>query len=273
MISYLEDNAIGKVLLAICGGLILVSMLLIVIWMFSPSGSLSGSDDDNRVAGLELPELGVTESLEKYAVITERPVFNESRLPVLELDEGVDDEELQPEDVEAPEMQLAGVIITPTLRMATLRQKDNPNSLVAFEGRPLEGDFGSWQISKIEPREVTLTSGDGEEMQLQLQIHDAKIAEPPKPEVPAEDNKQQRERELAAADGDGDKPLSRAEEIRQRIAERREELRRAAEADEQDRPQKASPQAVEKEQKSYQQAIQSMIGRNRETEPREDEDH
>jgi hypothetical protein len=272
MINYLEDNPIGKALLAICGGLMLVSVLLVVIWMLSPSGSRSVSDDENRVAGLDLPELGGTESLEEYAVITERPVFNESRLPILDLDEAGDDEELQPEDVEAPEMQLAGVVITPTLRMATLREKDNPNSLVAFEGRPLEGNFGSWQISKIEPRQVTLTSGDGEEMQLQLQIHDVKIAEPPTPEVPAKADEQQREREIAAADGDGDKPLSRAEEIRQRIAERREELRRAAEADEQDRPQKASAQAVEKEQRSYQQAIQSMIGRNRQDESEDDED-
>jgi hypothetical protein len=272
MISYLEDNPIGKVLLAICGGLILVSMLLVVIWMLSPSDSLSDSEDENRLAGLELPELGVSEPLEEYAVITERPVFNESRLPVLELDEGDADEELESEDMEAPEIELAGVIITPTLRMATLRAKDIPNSLVAFEGRPLEGNFGSWQVSRIEAREVTLTSGDGEEMQLQLQIHDVKIAEPPKPEVPDREDEQQRERALAVADGDGDQPLSRAEEIRQRIAERREELRRAAEADEQNNSQKTSPQAVEKEQRSYQQAIQSMIGRKRQGESEDDED-
>ena len=272
MIGQLEDNPIGKTLLAICGGLILVSILLVVIWMLSPSGSLSDTDEENRVAGLELPELGVTEPIEKYAVITERPVFNESRLPVLELDDGDADEELQPEEIDAPEMELAGVIITPTLRMATLRAKDTPNSLVAFEGRPLEGNFGSWQISRIEPREVTLTSGDGEEMQLQLQIHDATIAEPPKPEVPAEENEQQRERELAVAQGDSDQPLSRAEEIRQRIAERREELRRAAEADEQDDLQKTSAQSGEKKQRSYQQAIQSMMGRQRQRESEDDED-
>lgn len=271
MIALLEDNPIGKTLLAICGGLVLVSVLLVIIWTLSPSGSFSDTDDENRLAGLELPEPGVTESIEKFAEITERPVFNESRLPVLELDDEDVEEELA-EDVEAPEMELAGIIITPTLRMATLRAKDNPNSLVAFEGRPLEGNFGSWQISRIEPREVTLTSGDGEEMQLQLQIHDVKIAEPPKPEVPADEKEGRRERQLAVEKGDGDQPLSRAEEIRQRIAERREELRRAAEADEQDNPQKTSPQAVQKEQRSYQQAIQSMVGRKRQDESKDDED-
>ncbi len=272
MIALLEDNLIGKTLLAICGGLVLVLVLLVIIWTLSPSASLSDTDDEKRVASLELPELGVTEPIEKYAEITERPIFNESRLPVLELDDGDAEEELLAEDVEAPEMELAGIVITPTLRMATLRAKDNPNSLVAFEGRPLEGNFGSWQISRIEPREVTLTSGDGEEMQLQLQIHDVKIAEPPKPAVPAKETQSRRERQLAVQAGDGDQPLSRAEEIRQRIAERREELRRAAEADEQDNPQKASPQAADKNQRTYQQAVQSMIGRRARDESEDDED-
>ncbi len=48
--------------------------------------------------------------------------------------------------------------------------------------------------------------------------------------------------------------MSRAEEIRQRIAERREELRRAAEENE---------QVDQAEQMSYQQAIQAMVGRKR----------
>lgn len=262
MIAQLEDNAVGRALLAICAGLILVSVLLVIVWMLPPSGSFSDAED-NRVAGLDLPELGETGSVEKFAVITERPVFNQSRLPVLELDELDNEEELEADEVEAPEMELAGVIITPSLRMATLRAKDYPNSLVAFEGRPLEGNFGSWQISKIEPREVTLTSGDGEEMQLQLKIHDATIAEPPKPEVPAKETAETSERRVADGEGESDRPLSRAEEIRQRIAERREELRRAAEEDAQDAPQKVSPQEVKKERQNYQQAIQSMIGRKR----------
>ena len=48
--------------------------------------------------------------------------------------------------------------------------------------------------------------------------------------------------------------MSRAEEIRQRIAERREELRRAAEENE---------QGEQDEQPSYQEAIQAMMGNKR----------
>jgi hypothetical protein len=111
--------------------------------------------------------------------------------------------------------------------VATLRLKGEDASLIAFEGQPLEGSFGSWQVSEVQARHVVMTSGDGEEVRLDLQIHDAVIDEPPKPAtspsaVTAEDGD--------AQDQDGEQqPMSRAEEIRQRIAERREELRRAAE--------------------------------------------
>ena len=259
MMKWLEDNPVGTTLLAICGGLVLISIILAVLWMLAPAATSMDNEDGNQVAGLELPELQAGEAIEKYTVITERPVFNESRLPELnlELDESVG-EELEPEDIDAPEMVLAGVIITPSLRMATLREKDNPNSLVAFEGRPLEGNYGTWQISKIEPREVTLSSGDGEELQLQLQIHDVKIAEPPKPEVPQDKSGAGRERELAA--DEGDRPLSRAEEIRQRIAERREELRRAAEEDEAE-DQSDEVDGKKNTPKNYKQAIQTMMSR------------
>jgi hypothetical protein len=121
-------------------------------------------------------------------------------------------------------------------------------SLVAFEGMPLEGNFGSWQVSRIEARGVTLSSGSGEEMQLKLEVHSVAIAEPPKPKPVAEGKKPGKEAQARRGE---DQPLSRAEEIRQRIAERREELRAAAEAEE------------ENEQMTYSQAIQSMMGQKR----------
>ncbi len=142
-----------------------------------------------------------------------------------------DDLEEEPEEeVDAPDVQLTGIIITPSIRMATLRQEGEKLSLVAFEGRPLEGNFGSWHVSRIDHREVTLSSGAGEEIQLKLEVHGVAIAEPPKPEPPAAENEQGKKGQARQGE---DQPLSRAEEIRQRIAERREELRRAAEENEQ----------------------------------------
>lgn len=229
MIRWLEDNPVGVVLAGICGGLLVVSLLLAVVWSLSPSAPDLDPDDTGTKLELNVPELGESEPIQAYAVITDRPVFNQSRLPIIEedLSDENEDELLAEEEVEAPDVELAGVVITPSIRMATLRTKDEAESLVAFEGQPLEGNYGSWQVSRIMPREVTLASGDGEEVQLKLQVHDATIAAPPKiqPKVAAE----AKEPGGIAGDDERDEPVSRAEEIRQRIAERREELKRAAE--------------------------------------------
>ena len=247
MIRWLEDNPLGIALASVSGGLLAILLLLIVIWTlpaFSPSTAQEGA---NTVPGLELPELAVSETIDNYAVITEYPVFNSTRLPEIEADlEDAPEEDLTVEEVDAPDVQLTGVIITPSIRMATLRKSGEKLSLVAFEGRPLEGDFGSWQVSRIDHREVTLSSGAGEEMQLILEVHGLAIAEPPEPKPPAAEDKQGKDDQAGRSE---DPPLSRAEEIRQRIAERREELRKAAEENEQSEP------------VSYQQAIQAMIGR------------
>jgi hypothetical protein len=164
-----------------------------------------------------------------------------------ELDNDLEEEE-PAEEVDAPDVKLTGVVITPSIRMATLQQKGEELSLVAFEGKPLEGNFGSWHISRIDHREVTLSSGEGEKVQLKLEVHGMAIAQPPKPEPRTAKDEQ----DPAGQDEEGEsQTLSRAEEIRQRIAERREELKQAAE-------EKEEPRRV-----SYKQAVQAMMGKNR----------
>lgn len=245
MIKWFESNPLGMTLASICGGLLLISLLIAVVWALPPSVPASDAEREKTVLALNVPELDDSEPLETYSVITERPVFNASRQPIIEEGLAGEDEELVEEEVDAPEVELAGVIITPSIRMVTLRSKDQSESLVAFEGQPLEGNYGSWHVSHIEPREITLSSADGEELQLKLQVHDVKIEEPPELEKDESDDAS----ESAKQAEDSDQPLSRAEEIRQRIAQRREELRRAAEDKEQDE----APPA------DYRQAIQSMI--------------
>ncbi len=249
MISWLEDNPVGVALASVCGGLVVISILLAVVWTLPASSPSVGSEGENTVPDLELPELAANESIDKYAVITEHPVFNSTRLPEIELDlETAVDEDLLVEDVDAPDVQLTGIVITPSIRMAMLRQKGEKMSLVAFEGKPLEGDFGSWQVSRIDHREVTLSSGGGDKIQLKLEVHGVAIAEPPKSEPRTAENRQGNKTSAKPAK---DQPLSRAEEIRQRIADRREELKRAAE------------EGKQAETVSYQQAIQAMMGRKR----------
>ena len=94
-----------------------------------------------------------------------------------------------------------------------------------------------------------------------FEVHGVAIAEPPKPEPSKAEKKPGKD--SPAQQGD-DQPLSRAEEIRQRIAERREELRRAAEEDE---------QGDQAEAVSYQQAIQAMMGKKRQEKLKNEKDN
>jgi hypothetical protein len=263
VIKWLEGNPVGASLASICAGLLLVSLLLGVVWSFPPSAPDTGAGEEDGVSELNIPELEDSEPLESYSVITERPVFNESRLPVLDdAADGEVDELLADEDVDAPEVELAGVIITPSIRMVTLKSKERPDSLVAFEGQPLEGNYGSWQVSRIAPREVTLSSDNGEELVLKLQVHDAIIEAPPKMETEGKDRDKQVPAEKVADNEDPDRPLTRAEEIRQRIAQRREELRRAAAQEGQEPGQDQTPE----EKQDYRSAIQSMVSGRRQQE-------
>ncbi|MGK2925202.1 MAG: hypothetical protein ACSLE2_06230 [Lysobacterales bacterium] len=255
--GWLEGNLVGRVLAGIAAGLVVSALLLGVIWSLPPTGSDSDAEGAGDASRPEVPQLPESEPIEHYAVVTERPVFNESRQPELELDLAEDGEDEPPEtEVDAPEVELAGVVITPSIRMVTLREKKEQGvSLVAFEGEPLRGDYGSWHVSRIEPREITLASGDGKELQLKLEVHDAKIAPPPKPKVrpesePAADAPAAEQQVASDAAADGE-PLTRAEEIRQRIQERREELRRAAEEE---------AAGGQEQTQDYRRAIQSMIG-------------
>jgi hypothetical protein len=252
MMKWLQDNPLGLALGALCALLLCTWLVLAILSSLPlsppPADDAAGAPDP----GLELPTLAENLPMDTYNVITARPLFNETRLPVLD-DVADDPEPVGPaeEEGEKPDVELAGVIITPSLRMVTLKRKDNQQSQVAFEGRPIEADFGSWHVSRVLPREATLTSASGEELLLEMKVHDAKI-EPPPPVV----EKAPATAENAAAEQDAAaEPLSRAEEIRQRIAERREELRREAE--------EADEGGAQAEQPSYQQAIQSMIGRKR----------
>lgn len=255
MNRWFKDNPVGLGLAASCG-VLLAAMLVLAIAAMLPVGGDGDFDGANpEEEALTLPELAESPPVDAFAVIAERPLFSETRQPVPgdgfggdPLADALADADDNPLDVE-----LSGVVITPTLRMVTLRKKDADRSLVAFEGRPIEGEFSSWQVSRIEAREVVLTSGSGEELQLELKVHDERIEPPQRPAPkPGEQEPAESQADADAVEGE---QVTRAEEIRQRIAERREELRREAELQQQAGDENAQP--------DYQQAIQSMIGRNR----------
>jgi len=257
--NWLENNPVGIALAAGCGVLVLVSAALAWAWSRAPSYGLpevGENGDFGTLAQAEISELG---PLGDYREFTERPVFDPSRQPAVNVDG--DDLDGEPDEIAgAPEVRLTGVVITPESKFVTLKPASGADTVIAREGQSLEGEYYGWTVAGISPRSVALESRDGESLELALEVNTRRIEEPPKPPPPAaasEDEDGGTDGGRPAAAADGEEPMSRAEEIRQRIAERREELRRQAEEGE------GTGKGRRRSSSAYQSAIQNMINRGR----------
>lgn len=263
MKHWLQDNLLGLVLAGTAGLLLLISAVL--GWAWSRPVTSSGiAAVDTRETTVAMPQqLVQMQPVEAYQVILERPIFNQSRRPEADSALGVQEVPVETESQAADlDVRLTGVVLTPEMKIVTLTPKDKGEALIVREGAALEGEQVGWSISQIDARQVTLNANDGRSMQLDLSVHDQVIAEPPKPEPEPITTEEAQEGEILEGE-----PLSRAEEIRQRIQERREQLRlEAEEGAESDSEEKESTRA------SYQDAIRNLMGRNREQQEEEASD-
>ncbi len=191
----------------------------------------------------DVPETGLAE-FEQYSSIMERPVFfSDRRLPVVELaDQGdpgdVEVEPIEPEE-EVADLRagVAGIVITPEMKLAMVRDDEAGKTFVLREGMSLEGEQAAWMIETIGPREVSFVSVDGRRTGLELQVHTSGLTvETPRPtsRLAQRDTESEERPDQPAEDGREDEEVSdearaRAEEIRRRVAERRAELRAEAE--------------------------------------------
>jgi general secretion pathway protein N len=281
--NWLENNPLGVAMVSFCGLALLVSGAMIYVWS---KPATSGASPDEMIAPVQGQISQMSSDLGPitgYKEVTERPVFDESRRPSLSIDgEGLDMDNMSAIDG-APEVRLTGVIITATQKLAMLRPVEGGESLVAREGESLESDYAGWSVSEIKPRSVMLESRDGDELELDLLVNTRKIEEPISlvPEVAANSVEAQSGaggngrnasghnspgHNNSAANGEGEnaegQPLSRAEEIRQRIAARREELRRQAQDTRGRSTADSSDDSGGSNRSSYQSAIQDMVNRN-----------
>lgn len=263
--SWLEKNPVGVALLGTCGLLVLIGLGLTVAWGGPASSGDAGADG---AADMALPEIATARelgALRDYEVVLNRPVFNETRRPIII--EQVAPEEIieipEPEYVVAdpPKVRLTGVIITPTKRVVTLTPEAGGEALVLSEGMPLDGEYVGWSVQEVKPRAVSLASSRGQQLEFELAVHDTMIAEPPEPEPPAEEPSPSDSADAVAALADDgaatEETRSRADEIRERIRQRREQLREEAD-------QQAEVQADDADARAnaYQNAIQSMLRRS-----------
>lgn len=215
--------------LTVCG-LALVAQALLMgrpdIAAIAPAGG-----DEGPRAMVSSPETGI-ESLDAYAVITEHPLFFEDRtLPEIEPEDGPDDEAVLVEEepkqpVEELKASIAGIIITPELRMALVNDTAANKTLVLREGMSLEGDQADWRLDAIAPRKASFVASDGKQAELELEVNTSAIDSGRRPSRPDSDGRQASDRSGQSDDADA---RARAEEVRRRVAERRAELRAEAE--------------------------------------------
>ena len=280
--KWLQGNPLGIALVAIGGFLALLALGMTIVWNLPVP--VDTDDTVTDVAAADVAPLVAEEagSLDDYRIVDERPVFNESRHPeivaVENVIEDITDETIEVTD--APAVKLTGVIITPGMKIASLTPVDtSQESVMAHEGQSLTGEFVGWQVSLVNPRDVVLKSNDGQLLELELQVHDVAIKEPPKPKpvakaAQARQSKQTEPGKAKSGAGDDEEPLSRAEQIRQRIAERREELRREQDAQSQQasKDKSQSGRSVRTDSGgAYQNAVQASIRNSRKDKDNEDD--
>lgn len=189
----------------------------------------------------DVPETGLTE-FDQYTTIMERPVFfSDRQLPVVEI--AGDDEESEPAEIEEVEeisdlkAAVAGIVITPDMKLAMVSDETAGKTVVLREGMSLEGEQAAWKLETILPRAVSFVSVDGRETQLELQVNTEGLTV----DTPAPSRRRQAQAETEGGEAQPEEPeageesraseeaRARAEEIRQRVAERRAQLRAEAE--------------------------------------------
>jgi len=251
--KWLQDNPLGMTLAGIGGVFALLALAMSIVWTLPETAEVTAADQPETGSVDAVLVAHQVADLAEFEVINEKPVFNETRRPSLE--EIADNGEMEDDAVavkDAPDVRLTGIIITPDMRIASLTPADAElESIMAHEGQALTGEYVGWQLSAVHPRSVVLESRNGEKLELDLQVHDVKIKEPPKP---AAETKAEPSQAEVPVDEDG-QPLSRADQIRQRIAERREELRREQE----EQQSQSAAQAKTDRSQSYQNAIRAML--------------
>jgi general secretion pathway protein N len=197
-----------------------------------------GAAGDGSVPPVTVAEADAgLQAFDHYATITQRPLFfPDRRLPVLV--QAIDElgpepvPEAEPDPIDPLKAVIAGVIITPELKLALVNDQEAGKVMILREGMSLEGPQAAWRLTDIQQRGVDFESSDGQRSTLELTVYTDNL-------VAGDSGMAGRQRAVEAAtraefeaeisEEDTEAARSRAEEIRQRVAERRAELR--AEAD------------------------------------------
>jgi len=239
-----QQNLLTVLLVALISALI-VLLVAQMLWLGRVKVERIPAQGQTEVSPVtvEAPQTGLAD-LGNYSTIIDRPVFfSDRRLPVVELpDENAEDQEVvvefnQEQAVNDLQARVAGIVITPEMSLALVRDQAAKQTLVLREGMSLEGEQAAWRLDSIAPRAVNFVSVDGRESLLELAINtsglkagSSGIEQQPPGQASARDGRpQQPPAEPGELTDEQAEARARAEEVRRRVAERRAELRAEAE--------------------------------------------
>ena len=238
----LQRNLLTTLLGAGIGFVVLTGVAL-ALFLGRPDVSAIQPRGNTEAAQVEVdvPQTGLEEFAE-YSAILEQPIFFSDReLPIVEAPDEPNATEIVAQQEEEPiqelEATVAGIVITPEMRLAMVTDKQAGKTLVLREGMSLEGGQAAWKLDAIESRQVSFVSVDGRETQLELKVNTSGLTVPPSASASAaaeepetqESTDPTESAEPADARQASEEARARAEEIRRRVAERRAQLRAEAE--------------------------------------------
>ncbi|MGA9335967.1 MAG: hypothetical protein WBV39_16930 [Rudaea sp.] len=159
-----------KLLTVILAGTCAMLLLLVLALQFglgrgfswlpldAAAASAAGSDKVDRDPFRLPPETD-------FVATTQRPLFNEDRKPT---PEGNDEEAPPPPPKVALTIELTGIVLTPQLHLAMIKDKAKNDTIALKEGMPMPGDEGGWTLTEIKPRSVIFKEASGDEVEVEL---------------------------------------------------------------------------------------------------------
>jgi len=166
----------------------------------------------------------------EFAVIDQRPLFNEDRKPSPEESADATPEAPPPSPLN---ISLTGTMLVgkPELHVAIVRENGKAQSIALKEGMPLPGDQGAWTLNRVKTRSAIFKSSGGEEVEVELAVGNPgqKPGAPGRPGSAPATPTAGRPMPSATPLPPPGPETAQAGELQQRIEERRKQMREAAE--------------------------------------------
>lgn len=242
----MKTNVVINALIGIIGLLLIVAALQFVGWGRGIDELQPAEFDEGRIEQLIAAKDDLAAPDIKPEVIdriTQTPLFREDRQPfvpplVVEEDQSLNQEVVEIKPLKA---QVTSIIITNNNRYVMIQDQISNERMTLKEGMPLAGEQGMWVVDNIDKRKVIFNAEGQEPVELELEVFSGALNKAGNTRQLTRNQKAAQATKQAGQNKDNDTNLTpeqlrqkKAEEIRQKIAERRAEMRaKAAQGNEQ----------------------------------------